>query len=99
MSYEIKIQCSLHEEMWKIRALLLIASLFLHEIMAKGEGKPGIRQGIIKICLFHRFILRTLLSLVHYTGCLCRCRHEVAAVFWSVQPDWEDLPQSPGLYQ
>ena len=46
MSYEIKIQCSLHEEMWKIRALLLIASLFLNEIMAKGEGKSGICQGV-----------------------------------------------------
>ena len=46
MSYEIKIKCSLHEEMWKIRALLLIASLFLNDIIAKGDGKSDICQGV-----------------------------------------------------
>ena len=47
------------------------------------------------LVFFWNFLLRALLSLVHHTGCLCRCRHEVAAVFWSVQPDWEDLPPCP----
>ena len=44
MNYEIKIKCSFNGEMQTIRALLLIPSLFLNEIMTKGEGKPGICQ-------------------------------------------------------
>ena len=95
----------------QIRAVFLIVSMFPNEISptlgleasaasVKTKGDVNLQGSkpasfIFIMCI----ILRALLSWLHHTRCLCSCHQKVAALFWSVQPDWEDLPRSPGLHQ